>query len=262
MLEARDIHFAYRGRMVLAGASLALHTGELVCLLGANGAGKSTLLKVLLGLLPPQRGSVGIDGRRLAGLARRELAQRVAYVPQVHAAPFPYTVREVVTMGRLPANGLFRAPGAEDKAAVARVLERLGIAHLADRSYTEVSGGERQLALIARALAQEARLLVMDEPLTGLDYGHQVRLLERLERLAGEGYGVLMTTHDPDQPLSGCHRVAMLMDGTIACDGPPAETLTPEAILRLYGVRVDLLRAADGRGIAFRPTERSAPCSA
>ena len=266
VIEAHDIHFAYRGRPVLSGASLALRAGELVCLLGANGAGKSTLLKIMLGLLPPGKGSVLADGRPLPGLARRDLARLVAYVPQVHAAPFPYTIAEVVLMGRLPANGLFRAPGEADRKAAGRAMGHLGIEHLAERAYTEVSGGERQMALIARALAQEARLLIMDEPLAGLDYGHQLRLLARLESLAAEGYGVLMTTHDPDQPLTGhgggCDRVAMLTQGRIAADGPPAQVLTPEAVNRLYGVNVELLRSGEGRAIAFRPREREHPCSA
>ena len=139
-------------------------------------------------------------------------------------------------------------------------LEHLSIAHLAARPYTEISGGERQLALIARALVQEARFLVMDEPFAGLDYGHQMRLLARLQDLAAEGYGVLMTTHDPDQPLAGCQRVAMLVDRQIVVDGPPDTALTPEAIHRLYGVHVELLRTADNRGIAFRPKERRVAC--
>ncbi len=261
MLSARGIHFGYRGRTVLAGADLALAPGELVCLLGGNGAGKSTLLKIMLGLLTPQKGEVTVGGQPLDAFARREVARRAAYVPQVHAAPFPYTVRQVVTMGRLPARGLFHAPGEGDRTVVERVLDHLGIGHLAERPYTEVSGGERQLALIARALAQEAPLLIMDEPLSGLDYGHQVRLLARLEGLAAEGYGVLMTTHDPDQPLSGCHRVALLKDGRIAGDGRPAEVLTPDAIRLLYGVSVALLRDAGGQAIAFRPTEGKTACS-
>ncbi|THF63955.1 ABC transporter ATP-binding protein [Pseudothauera nasutitermitis] len=259
-IAARDIHFAYHGRPVLAGASLALAAGERVCLLGANGAGKSTLLRILLGLQRPDRGSVTVDGTALAGWHRRQLARRVAYVPQVHVAPFPYTVRQVALMGRLPATGLLKAPGAADRACVGDILEHLGIAHLAERAYTEISGGERQLTLIARALAQEALLLVMDEPLAGLDYGNQVRLLERLEGLTGEGYGVLMTTHDPNQPLTGSQRVALLIDGRIAADGHPHEVLTPEAIHRLYGVRVELLHTADGRRLAFRPAGRRAAC--
>lgn len=257
MIEARDIHFSYRGRAVLKGASLALGMGELVCLLGANGAGKSTLLKIMLGLLHPAAGKVSLGDTPLCDIGRRPLARQVAYVPQVHTAPFPYTVRQVVLMGRLPATGLFKAAGVADHLAAKQAIDHLGIGHLAERAYTEVSGGERQLALIARALAQEARLLIMDEPLAGLDYGHQVRLLGRLESLAEEGYGVLMTTHDPDQPLSGCDRVALLIDGRIAADGVPSDVLTPEAIHRLYGVQVELLHTAGGRGFAFRPNERT-----
>ena len=260
MIEARNIHFSYHRRAVLADATLALGPGELVCLLGANGVGKSTLLKLMQGLLKPQRGNVTLDGKPLSAMRRRQLAKSIAYVPQVHAAPFPYTVREVALLGRLPANGVFLAPDAKDCAIVDSALEHLSIAHLARRPYTEISGGERQLALIARALVQEARFLVMDEPLAGLDYGHQVRLLARLKSLAAEGYGVLMTTHDPDQPLAGCQRVALLVDGRIIADGPPETALTPAAIHRLYGVQVDLLRTADNRGIAFRPKERGVAC--
>lgn len=260
MIQAQDIHFSYRGRKVLSGAHLALAPGELVCLLGANGAGKSTLMKIMLGLLRPREGRVTLDGQLLADFSRGQLGQRVAYVPQTHAAPFPYTVREVVLMGRLPATGMFRAPGVADRVAADGAIEHLGIGHLAERAYTEVSGGERQLALIARALAQDARLLVMDEPLAGLDFGHQLRLLARLESLAAEGYGVLMTTHDPQQPLSGCQRVALLIDGRIAVDGAPDSVLTPEAIGRLYGVEVDLVHAADGRSIAFLPQRGAQAC--
>lgn len=253
ILAARDICFAYPGRPVLSGASLALAPGELVCLLGSNGAGKSTLLRIMLGLQRAARGSVMLGGKALAGHGRRQLARLIAYVPQVHVAPFPYTVLQVALMGRLPANGIFRAPAAADVDRVHRLLDNMGIAHLAGRAYTEISGGERQLTLITRALAQDARLLVMDEPLAGLDYGNQVRLLDRLESLAAQGYGVLMTTHDPNQPLTGCQRVALLNSGRIAADGAAAAVLTPAAIHALYGVRVELLRGADGRGIAFRP---------
>jgi len=193
MLAARDIHFAYRGRQVLDGANLALGPGELVCLLGANGAGKSTLLRTLLGLLEPQRGEVRLDDQPLAALARRQFAQRVAYVPQVHAAPFPYRVREVALMGRLPANGLLRAPGGADRRVVDTVLERLGISHLAERPYTEVSGGERQRFTIARALATEAEILLADEPTANLDLDHALATLDLFRRLATVGKTVLLT---------------------------------------------------------------------
>lgn len=261
MIAAHNVSFGYHGRRVLNDASLSLATGELVCLLGANGAGKSTLLKIMLGILKPQRGEVNLNGRPLAIQSRRQVAQRIAYVPQVHVAPFPYTVREVVLMGRLPATGFLRAASSTDHDKVQEIIQRIGIGHLADRPYTEVSGGERQLALIARALAQEASLLVMDEPLSGLDYGHQMRLLARLEQLAADGYGILMTTHDPDQSLVGCDRVTLLIGGRIAADGAPDEVLTPESIEQLYGVRVRLLRDPEGAAIAFRPHDRSRACS-
>ena len=237
-LRAADVHFAYRGRTVLAGASLALRAGEVLSLLGANGAGKSTLLRLLLGFIAPAGGSVEYDGRPLSAYGRRALAQRIAYVPQVHAMPFPYRVRDVVAMGRLPAAGLWRTPGPSDHETVDRVLASMGIAHLAERVYTEISGGERQLALIARALTQGARTLVMDEPATGLDYGHQMRLIERVRALAGEGYAVLMTTHHPEHALLASTRVALLADGRVEADGAPHEVVTPDSIHRMYGVHV------------------------
>jgi iron complex transport system ATP-binding protein len=253
MLAAQDVSFAYRGRPVLDGASLALQAGGVTCLLGANGAGKSTLLRIMLGLQRPSHGEVVLDGVPLRQWRRRALARQVAYVPQAHVAPFPYTVRQVVAMGRLPLTGTFRAPGRADHQRVDEVLAQLGIADLAGRSYTEISGGQRQLALIGRALAQEARLLVMDEPLTGLDYGNQLRLLERLGRLARDGHGVLMTTHDPNPLFASCDTVALLVDGRVIATGPPAQVLTPQAMAQLYGVQVQRLHTAAGEAFGFRP---------
>lgn len=247
LLQARDIHQAYRGKAVLHGACLHLGPGEVVSLLGANGAGKSTLLRILLGLLPPTCGEVSLAGRLLADYPRRELARQVAYVPQVHSTPFPYTVRQIVSMGRLPSAGLFAAPGRDDRTVVDRVLERLAIVHLAERPYTEISGGERQLALIARALAQGSRLLVMDEPASGLDYGNQISLLDLLRSLAAEGYGILKTTHHPDHALAGSHRVAILQDGRIVANGPPDEVMTAALLSDLYGVAIAPTRLPDGR---------------
>lgn len=259
-LRARDLHFAFRQRLVLSGVNLSLATGEVVSLLGANGAGKSTLLRLLLGLLHPASGEVLLDGQTMDSWPRQQIACRLAYVPQVHVTPFPYTVREIILLGRLPAGSLFRAPSRADHEAVDEVLEHLGIAPLATRPYTEISGGERQLALIGRALAQGARLLIMDEPATGLDYGHQLRLLDRLSMLAEEGYGVLMTTHHPEHALIASTRVLLMRDGRIEADGRPEEVVTAETIHRLYGVHVDAVRASNGHCVAFRPSERSCAC--
>lgn len=243
-LEGRDLHFSYRGRAILEGASLAASGGELVALLGPNGAGKSTLLRLLLGLLCPSRGDVLIGGAPAAHLSGREIARRIAYVPQIHVTPFPYTVREVVLLGRLPSSGLFRSPSQHDAAVVAEVLQRLSISHLAERIYTEISGGERQLTLIARALAQGARVLVMDEPMASLDFGYQMRLAEHLRALTEAGYAVLMSTHDPRFALMSASRVALLSGGTIIADGKPADILTAGTLGALYkiDVRDDALR--------------------
>jgi iron complex transport system ATP-binding protein len=246
-LELRDLHFAYRGRAVLRGVSFTVGPGEIVSLLGANGAGKSTLLRLALGLLEPVSGGVVLAGEPIKHLARRQIARRLAYVPQAHVAPFPFEVREVVMLGRLAETGLFGRPRPADHAAVGECLDRLGIAHLARRPYTEISGGERQLTLIARALAQGARILILDEPATGLDFGHQIRLLEHLRRLAAERYGIVMTTHHPDHALAVSSRVILLKDGRVLSEGPPRPTITPEAIFRLYGVRIgDLPCSAHG----------------
>lgn len=239
VLELRDLHFAYRGRAVLKGVSFSVTHGEIISLLGANGAGKSSLLRLALGLIKPSRGEVLVGGFNIKTLTRRQIAQTLAYVPQVHTAPFPFEVRDVAGLGRLAENGLFRAPGEAGRRAVDDALDQLKIAHLARRLYTEISGGERQLTLIARALAQGARLLVLDEPATGLDYGHQVHLLQRLSQLAARGYGILMTTHHPDHALAVSSRVVLLKDGALLRDGPPETTVTPETIFQLYGVDID-----------------------
>ncbi|AUB81777.1 ABC transporter ATP-binding protein [Candidatus Thiodictyon syntrophicum] len=248
VLEARDLHFGYpgAGAAVLAGVSLALRPGEVVALLGANGSGKSTLLRLLLGLLRPGRGTLCLEGRPWAAWRRRERARRVAYVPQIHQVPFPYLVRDLVALGRIPQRGLLRTLGADDRDAVARALERLHITHLAERPYHELSGGERQLCLIARALVQEAQVIVMDEPVTGLDYGHQWRLLALIRELAAAGRAVIMSTHYPDHALNAANRVLLLHAGRLAADGPPEAVVTPANLLLLTGLAVSAHRIPGG----------------
>lgn len=256
-LEARAVHFRRGARVILDDITIRLHTGEIVALLGANGAGKSTLFRILLGFLKPERGEIRLDGKLLADFSRRTLAQRIAYVPQAHVAPFPYKVHDVVLLGRLAETGIFRTPQAADHRAVAEVLERLTITHLSARRYTEISGGERQLTLIARALAQGANILVMDEPMTGLDYGYQVRLLQHLVDLARSGRAILLSTHNPEHAVQAASRIAVLRDGAIMADGPPAQIITPSLIRALYGVGVSTLTNADGRTVIVPTMERA-----
>jgi len=239
-LAAQGLGFGYRDRRVGSDVTLELAAGEVLCLLGPNGSGKTTLFKTLLGLLPPQSGAVLIDGRDARTLTRDAIARQISYVPQAHGVFFPYTVRETVLMGRTAHLGLFSAPSASDHAATAAAIERMGITHLADAIYTQISGGERQLALIARALAQEARVVIMDEPTANLDFGNQVRVLERIRALAGEGIGVLLSTHDPDHAFLCADRVAMLHQGRLMACGTVSEVMTAEKLQQIYGVAVSV----------------------
>lgn len=255
-LEARDIHFQFNKREVLRGVSLVLEPGEVVSLLGANGAGKTTLLRLLLGLAPPAQGEILIGGTPLASLSHRQIALRVAYVPQVHTTPFPYTVREVVTMGRMPKGSLLSSPSELDHDVVRTVLEKLEIWHLVDRIYSGISGGERQLVLIARALAQEAPTLILDEPLANLDFGYQVIVAQHLKALAKDGHTILMTGHDPQFAYHASSRIALLIDGRLEQDGPPQQVLTNITMRRLYGIDVECVSLSEGR-VAFFPRGQS-----
>jgi iron complex transport system ATP-binding protein len=246
-LEARDLAFGYRHHRVGYDVSLSLEAGEVVCLLGPNGGGKTTLFRTLLGLLPAQGGRVLLDGDDLTELPRREIARRIAYVPQVHTGYFPFAVRDVVLMGRTAHLAPFASPSRRDQEAAEEALARLGLAHLANSAYTQISGGERQLTLLARALAQSAPLMVMDEPTASLDFGNQVKVLERVAALAKSGIGVLLSTHDPDHAFLLGHRVALLHHGTLAALGPPQEVLTPAALHMLYGVNVDISTVGNAR---------------
>jgi iron complex transport system ATP-binding protein len=251
-----DLAFDRDARKVLDGVSLTIGAGEVVALLGANGSGKTTLLRLLMGFIRPARGKVFLDGMALETLSRRAIAQKIAYVAQTHAAPFPYLVHDVVALGLLPRTGWFGATRGATRAADAEnvddVMRRLKISHLADRPYTEISGGERQLALIGRALAQGAEILVLDEPMTGLDFGAQLRLIAQLRNLAAEGRGIVMSTHHPEHAHWACDRVALLEQGRIGAEGPPDQALTTAAIERLYGVKVEALETKAGRK-AFAP---------
>ncbi|SNB83528.1 iron complex transport system ATP-binding protein [Rhodoblastus acidophilus] len=251
-LEANALVFTREKRHVLDGASLSLDAGEIVSLLGANGSGKTTLLRLMLGFLKPEDGVVALAGRDLRAWSRREIARRIAYVAQNHVAPFPYRVRDVVLLGRLPQSGWLAPVRAGDFRAADALLDELGILALAERPYTEISGGERQLTLIARALAQGAGLLVMDEPMAGLDYGAQIRLMRLLQTLRTKGIGVLISTHHPEHAFWASDRIALLEQGRISVTGAPRDVLDAPAIERLYRVKVTALTAPDGRA-AFLP---------
>lgn len=251
-LAASELVYGYRERIIGRDIALSLARGEVLALLGPNGSGKTTLLKTLLGLLPPRSGSLMLDGVPLAALSPAQRARALGYVPQAHAGTFAFTVRAVVLMGRSAHGGLFSAPSARDHAVVDAMLERLGIGRLAEQPYTLISGGERQLVLIARALAQEPAYVILDEPTASLDFGNQGRVMREIRRLAAEGLGVLFTTHDPNQALRHADRVMMIREGQAIASGRAEDLLTPERLQGLYGVGIETLRDGDGR-VAFLP---------
>lgn len=248
MLTAEALDFGYPGRSVGHGVSLQLAAGEVLALLGPNGSGKTTLFKTLLGLLPKQGGRLLLDGADLETLPREVVAQRVSYVPQAHGTFFPYSVREVVLMGRTAHLGLFSVPSRHDRELADEAIARMGLTQLSDAAYTRISGGERQLVLIARALAQAATLMVMDEPTANLDFGNQLRVLERIRALAADGIGVLLSTHDPDQVFLCANRVALLRGGKLLACGTPREVMSDASLRELYGVDVAVATVMAGLG--------------
>jgi iron complex transport system ATP-binding protein len=237
LLEARGLAVGHDRRAVASGVSLALEPGRVLCLLGPNGGGKTTLLRTLLGLIPPLQGEVRLGGAPIGGLSRREVAARLAYVPQAAPGGFAYPAREVVAMGRAARLPFLAAPGAKDRAIADAALQRLGIGHLAERPVTELSGGERQLVLIARALAQAARCLILDEPTASLDFGNQAMVLGEVRALAArEGLAVLMTTHHPDHALLVGDSAMLLHGGAVEGPMPPGDLVTPARLRAAYGV--------------------------
>ncbi len=240
LLQAQDLRFSYGKRIILDDVSLDFRAGEVISLLGPNGSGKTTLLKTLLGLLPPQKGQVNFAGRPLHSYPRSELAKQIAYVPQVHREAFAYRVEDVVLMGRMPYHGLFSTYSREDREIAEAAMARLDILALKDRPYTEISGGERQLTMIARSIAQGAGIFIMDEPVNGLDYGNQMRLLADINRLAGDGLTFIMTTHFPDHALMTANRVILFNSGAVIADGRPEAVINRDSLRDLYRIEVNV----------------------
>jgi len=251
ILSGHQLAIGYAERTVGTDLDVALGTGEVLALLGPNGGGKTTLLKTLLGLLPPKAGEVRLDGATLSARSIRERARLIAYVPQTHIATFAFPVETVVLMGRSAHGNLFSRPSAHDRAVATAVMERLGIAALAARPYTMISGGERQMVLLARALAQEPQFIVLDEPTASLDFGNQGKVMAEIRGLAASGLGVLFTTHDPNHALRAADRACLLRGGETLAAGPVGEVLTKPLLESLYGAPVETL-TADGR-TAFLP---------
>lgn len=247
-IELKDVGFSYGERRVLKGISFSAGAGELIALLGPNGAGKSTLMRCLLGFLKSYAGTIFVDGQDIHTMSRAALSSRIAYIPQSSPMTFNYTVLDMVLMGVTGSIGVLGTPGAAQELRAKEILESLGIESLAGRGFEELSGGERQLVLLARALVQDARILVMDEPTANLDYGNQNRVMERVTELSAQGYTILFSTHDPNQALLYASRALTLWDGQILTDGPPERALTEETLRTLYGIAVRRCTLSTGDG--------------
>lgn len=258
LLHAADLDFAYdAARPVLSGVSLDVRRGALVGVLGPNGSGKTTLLALLAGMRRPSRGSITLDGRPLAGYTRRELARRVAVVPQETHLAFDYTVMEMVLMGRHPHLGLFEVEGPDDLARAREALQAVGAAHLEDRDFMTLSGGEKQRVVIAGALAQATDVLLLDEPTASLDLGAQLDIAALLARLNAErGVTIVVSTHDLALASTVCDELVLIRRGRVLAAGPTAEVLSTANVQALYGVDADVHRHAVTGHVVVVPLQR------
>ena len=257
-IQIQHLSFSYGTREVLKDVSFDAEHGQFLSVLGPNGVGKSTLFRCMLGLLTPSAGETLIDGAPIASFPPAGLARRIAYIPQSHNPVFNFSVFDMVLMGTTAQTGRLGSPGPRQREAAESALEKLGISHLRNRGYGSISGGERQLTLIARAIAQQAKVLVMDEPSANLDFGNRIRVMQTMRRLTEEDYCVIQSTHDPDQAYLWSDRILALHDGRVLAFGPPKETLTSHLISTLYGVDVEVCTMGDDAvRVCIPKTERS-----
>ena len=242
MLEAQHLSIALGRRRIVEPLDLTLCQGELVGLIGANGSGKSTLLRALAGLLPPEHGEVRLGGKPLRKIPPRTVAQTVAYLPQMAECHWPLTADRVVALGRLPYRGSSSELNAEH---ITRALQAVDALHLRDRVIHELSGGERARIFLARALAGNPALLLIDEPGAGLDPFHQLQLMETLQALAGQGRGILVVMHDLGLAARFCHRLLALHQGRLIAAGTPEAVLTDALLAEAHGVTAFRSRCQD-----------------
>lgn len=251
-LTLKHVTCGYGTTPILKDISLTLRQGEIVCILGPNGIGKTTVFRSVLGFLKLLEGEVLLDGVPRDRIRARDFAKCVGYVPQSHEPPFPYSVPDVVVMGRAAHLRPFEAPGLEEYRIVDQVLNMLEISYLREKTYTRISGGERQMVLIARALAQNSGLLVMDEPTANLDFGNQIHVLQSIKKLTASGLGVLMTTHNPDHAFLCCDRVILLTKDKQVLEGTVDEIVTEENLRKAYGVEVRITTTVTETGEKIR----------
>jgi len=248
ILEINNVSCGYDSKTIVKGISVKVESGEVLCLLGPNGVGKTTLFKTILGFLKLHGGEVNLDGQNIKHWKKNELAKAIGYVPQAHIPPFPFTVLDVVIMGRTAHLGMFASPSKKDIKIAEESLDALNVSYLKDKIYTEISGGERQMVLIARALTQEPKILVMDEPTSNLDFGNQVKVLKQINKLSKKGLGIIMTSHFPDHAFLCSTKVALLQRNNIFTVGSVDEVITEENLRLAYGVEVKIISTVNDEG--------------
>jgi len=252
IITLADLQFGYDTRPVLEGFTLELPAGAVTAILGPNGAGKTTLLHLIVGLLTPRRGQILLDGRPRQAYTRREMGRLVGLVPQDEYIPFDFSVLEYVLLGRAPYLELLETPSQADREAARKALAAVGALPLSERAVTTLSGGERQLVTVARALAQEPRILLLDEPTSHLDLGNQGRILQIMRTLAAQGVTVIFTTHDPGLAAAVAGYVVLMRAGRVLAAGVNGTALTAERLTATYGVPVDVLDVEGRRVVLLR----------
>lgn len=245
LLELENVYGGYNRGDIIRGVTCSAGKGEILCLLGPNGCGKTTLFRLILGTLPISAGKIKIEVRDISTLSQKEMAKLIAYIPQAHTPIYAYTVLDVVVMGRASHFSAFDTPSEVDRVAAFEALELIHASHLANHKYTALSGGQRQLVLIARAICQSAKIFVMDEPGANLDYANHQLLMDIIVDLSKKGYCVIMSTHSPEHPASIGHKVLLMKDGRVSSFGRPDEVITPNNLETVYGIEMDVVTIYD-----------------
>jgi iron complex transport system ATP-binding protein len=240
-LNIENVSFSYDGKnKIFENASFHVRKGDIFSLLGSNGAGKSTLIKCINRLLKIEEGHISINNQDIKSMGRNEIAKTIGYIPQMHKSTFQFRVLEVVLMGRTTHIGLLSSPGKEDIKIAEDALKKFGIYNLRDKSFNEISGGERQLVLFARVLAQQPSVLLLDEPTSHLDFGNQIKVLEVIEQMAKNGLSIIMTSHFPDHAFLVSNKVAIMKNGSLIDVGVPNDVITNENMRAVYGIDVEV----------------------
>lgn len=249
LLEVKDISFSYDDEEIFSNISFSIDKGDVLCILGPNGTGKTTLIKCLNALNDIDAGEILINGTNIKKLSFSEISRYIGYIPQSHVPSFPFTVLDVVVMGRAPYLNLTSSPKKEDIEIALNALKTLGIDDLKDKEYTNLSGGERQLVFLARVLCQQPDILILDEPTSHLDFGNQIKLLEIIDNLSKSGLSIIMSSHFPDHAFLSSNKVAIMKDKHFIDFGSPEDVVTEDNLRKAYSIEVNLIELDDDRKV-------------